>query len=96
MSLNDIIVSIDNEKYQNYIQQTHSEENSNKDKISDETQITYLLFHFYENLQKRFYKKTIKEINSITNGQNIDEYNKAWKIFIIRIRAQLKVIKKKI
>ena len=96
MSLNDIIVSIDNEKYQNYIQQTHSEENSNKDKISDETQITYLLFRFYENLQKRFYKKTIKEINSITNGQNIDEYNKAWKIFIIRIRAQLKVIKKKI
>ena len=94
--LNEIVVSFENDKNHNYIQQTHSEENSNKDKISDESQITYVLFHFYENLGKRFYKKTIKEIDSLLNGQNIDEFNRAWKIHILRIRARLKVIKKKI
>ena len=94
--LNEIVVSFENDKNHNYIQQTHSEENSNKDKISDESQITYVLFHFYENLGKRFYKKTIKEIDSLLNGQNIDEFDRAWKIHILRIRARLKVIKKKI
>lgn len=94
-NLNEIIVSFENEK-NNYFQQTHSEENINKDKIYDESQITYLLYHFYENLGKRLYKKTIKEIDSLLNGQNIDEFDRAWKIYILRIRAQLKVIQKKI
>ena len=93
---NEIIVSIDNEKYHSYRQQIHSELNSKKDKINDESQINFVLLHFCENLRKKLYKKTIKEIDSLTLGQNLDEFNNAWKIFIIRIRAQLKVIKKKI
>ena len=91
-NLNEIIVSFDNEKIQN----TNSEENYNKEKINDESQLTYLLFHFYENLGKKLYKKTIKEIDSLIKGQNIDIYNKAWKIYVLRVRAQLKVIKMKI
>ena len=54
--LSEIKISFGNEKVQN----THSEEN-NKDRISDESQIPYLLLHFNENLGKKFYKKTIKE-----------------------------------
>ena len=95
-SLNEIVLSIDNDKYQNAFQPTHSEENTYKERIYDESQLTYLLYHFYENLKKQLFKKTIKEIDSILNGQNIDGLKRAWKVYILRIRAQLKVIKKKI
>ena len=89
--LSEIIVSFGNEKIQN----THSEE-TNRERITDESQIPYLLFHFNENLEKRFYKKTIKEIDSLLKSPNVDEFNNVWKIYILRIRAQLKVIEKKI
>jgi hypothetical protein len=89
--LSEIKIYFGNEKVQN----THSEEN-NKDRISDESQIPYLLLHFNENLGKKFYKKTIKEIDSLLKGQNVDDFKKIWKIYILRIRAQLKVIEKKI
>ena len=89
--LSEIIVSFGNEKIQN----THSEE-TNRERITDESQIPYLLFHFNENLEKRFYKKTIKEIDSLLKSPNVDEFNNIWKIYILRIRAQLKVIEKKI
>ena len=95
-SLNEIVLSIDNDKYQNAFQPTHSEENTYKERIYDESQLTYLLYHFYENLKKQLFKKTIKEIDSILDGQNIDGLKRAWKVYILRIRAQLKVIKKKI
>ena len=95
-NLNEIVVSFEKEKNNNEIQPTHSEENSYKDTINDESQLNYLLFRFYENLEKGAYKKTIKEIDSLLKEQNIDELNKSWIVYILRIRAQLKVIKKKI
>ena len=48
-NLNEIVVSFEKEKNNNEIQPTHSEENSYKDTINDESQLNYLLVHFYEN-----------------------------------------------
>ena len=95
-NLNEIMVSFENEKKQEENQQEQSEENNCKEKINDESQLNYFLFYFYENLSKRYYKKTIKEIDSLIKNQDIDWYGKAWKFHILKIRAQLKIIKKKI
>ena len=95
-NLNEIMVSFENEKKQEENQQDQSEENNCKEKINDESQLNYFLFYFYENLSKRYYKKTIKEIDSLIKNQDIDWYGKAWKFHILKIRAQLKIIKKKI
>ena len=95
-NLNEIMVSFENEKKQEENQQDQSEENNYKEKINDESQLNYFLFYFYENLSKRYYKKTIKEIDSLIKNQDIDWYGKAWKFHILKIRAQLKIIKKKI
>jgi hypothetical protein len=95
-NLNEIMVSFENEKKQEENQQDQSEENNCEEKINDESQLNYFLFYFYENLSKRFYKKTIKEIDSLIKNQDIDWYGKAWKFHILKIRAQLKIIKKKI
>ena len=92
---NEILVSFGNEQNKYEIQQSHSEVNSTKEIINDEAQITYLLYRFDENFKKGAYKKTIKEIDTILNEQNLDGLNKSWKIYMIKIRAQLKVIKKK-
>ena len=45
--------------------------------------MNHLFLHFYENLEKKLYKKTIKEIDSLLNNQNIEDYKYSWKIFII-------------
>ena len=93
---NEILVSIEEEQNKNEIQQSHSEENSNKEIINDESQLNYFLFRFCENLRKKQYKKTIREIDTLLNEQNIDKLNESWKVYILKIRAQLKVVKKKI
>ena len=92
---NEILVSFGNEQNKYEIQQSHSEVNSTKEIINEEAQITYLLYRFDENFKKGAYKKTIKEIDTILNEQNLDGLNKSWKIYMLKIRAQLKVIKKK-
>ena len=56
--------------------------------------MNHLFLHFYE--EKKLYKKTIKEIDSLLNNQNIEDYKYSWKIYILRIRAQLKIINRKI
>ena len=95
-NLNEILVSFGNEQNKKEIQQSRSEENSKKEIINDESQLNYFLFRFCENIKKGQYKKTIREIDTLLNEQNIDELNKSWKIYLLRIRAQLKVIKKNI
>lgn len=82
-SLNEIIVSFENEKKENSIQHNNSEENYNKEKIYDESHITFLLYHLYENLGKKFYKKALKEIDTLFKTQDIDKYKDAWKIYIL-------------
>ena len=95
-SLNEIVVSFENENKENSIQNNNIEEKYNKKKEFDESYLNHLLLHFYENLGKKFYKKTIKEIDTLLNNQNIEHYKYEWKIYILRIRALLKIINRKI
>ena len=91
--LNDIILNISIEK------NTLEEESAKKkDEISvkEENKFNKFLIHLKENLSKRLYKKTIKEIESFLEIKNIDNYSFSWKIYILKIRAILSIIKNKI
>jgi len=94
----DIIVSFENIKEENSLNQTFTEKNINneKDSISEERRFQNIFFHLKENLSKRFYKTTLKEIDLLIQSQYLEGHDYAWKIYILRIRALLKVIKKKI
>ena len=63
---------------------------------TEENQFNNLLLHLKENLSKRFYKKTIKEIDSLLKLNDIQGHSHSWKIYIYKIRAILCVIKNKI
>ena len=89
----DIIVNIDNIKEDNSLNISNIEEiNEN----IEESRFDNLLFHIYENLGKRFYKKTINEINLFIKNNYFQGYSLIWKIYILKIRALLKIIKNKI
>ena len=92
-SLNEIVVSFENEQKENSYQQ--SEENNNKEIITSNKQLTYLIYHCYENLSKSLYKTTINKINNLVKVQNIDIFDLSWKIYLLRIKAQLKIVEKK-
>ena len=64
--------------------------------LTEENRFNILLIHLKENLFKRLYKKTIKEIDSILEKDNIEKYSRSWKIYILKIRAILSIIKNKI
>ena len=89
----DIIVSIENIKEDNSLNLNPTEENNEN---IEETRYDNLLFHIYENLGKRFYKKTIKEIDLLIKNNFFKGYSRAWKIYILKIRAILKIVTKKI
>ena len=93
---NEILLSFEEDQNKNEIHQSLSDENSNKEIINDESQLNYFIFLFCEYLRSRQYKKVIREIDTLLNGQNIDELNNSWKVYILKIRAQLKVTKNKI
>ena len=92
----DIVVSIENIKEQNTLNQSPTEENKDNPILAEETRFNNLLFHLYENLSKRFYKKTIKEIDLLIQNNYLKGYSREWKIYILKIRGILKIIKKKI
>ena len=91
--LNDIILNISIEK--NTLEEELAKK---KDEISlkEENKFNNFLIHLKENLSKRLYKKTIKEIESFLEVKNIDNYYFSWKIYILKIRAILSIIKNKI
>ena len=64
--------------------------------LTEENRFNNLLLHFKENLQKRLYKRTTKEINSFLETNNIKKFSYSWKIYILKIRAILSIIKNKI
>ena len=89
--LNDIIIdiSMDSDILRN--------EQKDEIELTEEDHFNNLIAHFKENLKKRLYKKTLKEIDSlIESDNNIERYSYAWKIYILRIRAILSIIKNKI
>lgn len=94
----DIVVSFENIKDENSLNQTLTDKNINyeKESITEERRFQNILFHLKENLSKRFYKTTLKEIDVLIQNQYLEGYEYAWKIYILKIRALLKIIKKKI
>ena len=95
----DIVVSIENIeniKEENTLIQSPTEENKENPMLAEETRLNNLLFHLYENLGKRFYKKTLKEIDLLIQNNYLKGYSREWKIYILKIRGILKIIKKKI
>ena len=93
----DIVVTISlGKEDNNSIDQSIIEENKENIILSDEARFNNLYLHLKENLSKRFYKKTIKEIDVIIENKYIEGYSQAWKITILKIQALLKIIKNKI
>ena len=94
----DIVVSFENIKDENSLNQTLNEKNLNyeKDTITEERHCQNILLHLKENLSKRFYKKTLKEIDLLIQNKYLEGHDYEWKIYILKIRALLKIIKKKI
>ena len=93
----DIVVTISIGKDDNNSSESYIKEESKKSIIlSEEERFNNLFFHLKENLAKRLYKKTIKEIDVLFESKYIEGYSQLWKISILKIRALLKIIKKKI
>lgn len=94
----DIIVSIDNAKEEISLNQSNIEKNnySEKELLTEEIRFENLLIHLKENLGKKFYKKTLKEIDLLLQQDFIEMNPYIWKIKFLRIRALLKIIKNKI
>ena len=94
----DIIVSITlgKEENNNSIEQSIKEEKKEDMIFTEETKFNNLFLHLKENLSKKLFKKTIKEIEVLIESKYIEEYSQIWKISILKIRALLKIIKKKI
>ena len=68
-----------------------------KSELIEENRFNELLLNFNANLKKRLYKKTLKEINSLLEADhNIERFSYSWKLYILKIRANLSIIKNKI
>ena len=98
----DIVVSISlgkEEKNNNSAEQSIEEDNKdNKENLvlTEEARFNNLFLHLKENLSKKLFKKTIKEIDVLLESKYIEDYSQIWRISILKIRAILKIIKKKI
>ena len=94
----DIIVSIDNAKEEISLNQSNIDKNnySEKELLTEEIRFENLLIHLKENLGKKFYKKTLKEIDLLIQQDFIETNPYIWKIKFLRIRALLKIVKNKI
>ena len=96
---NDIILSISIDQDEKEDEEKEKEEELNQKEVitlTEEHRFNNLLIHLQENLSKRFYKKTIKEIESLIEANDIEGHSRSWKIYILKIRAILSIIKNKI
>ena len=95
---NDIIVaiSLDKEEENNSLYQSFGEENKEMMIVKSESNFNKILFHLYEKLSKRLYKKTIKEIDILIENNYFQGSSLEWKLPILKIRVFLKVINRKI
>ena len=92
----DIIVSIENIKEEEEVNQHPVEDINENEAQTEESRMNNLVYHLYENFGKKFYKRTLKEIDLLIQNKYLKGYSKAWKIYILKIRGILKIIKKKI
>ena len=94
----DIVLNIPIEKEEKESSEHSVVEEENKDilYLNEEARFNNLYFHLKENLSKKLYKKTIKEIEVLIDNKYLEGYSQLWKILILKIRAILKIIEKKI
>ena len=94
----DIIVSIDNAKEEISLNQSNIDKNDNSEKVllTEEIRFENLIIHLKESLGKKFYKKTLKEIDLLIQQDFVETNPYIWKIKFLRIRALLKIVKNKI
>ena len=92
----DIIVSIENIKEEEEVNQHPVEDINENEAQTEESRMNNLVYHLYENFGKKFYKRTLKEIDLLIQNKYLKGYSKAWKIYILKIRGILKIIKKKL
>ena len=86
----------ESEEIEKIEEELKEEENKKEVSSMEESRFNNLLIHLNENLSKRFYKKTIKEIDSILSTNDVGIYARSWKIYILKIRAIFSIIKNKI
>ena len=92
----DITISIENANEINTLNDFNTEQNNKKTSLTEDARLDNLLFHLRENLSKRFYKKTLKEIDLLIQNNYLQNYTRAWKIYLLKIRVILKIVKNKI
>ena len=90
-----LTISLDKEKEEDLAESNEEDEKENVE-LNSESKYKILYIHLCENLSKRLYKKTVKEINTLIETKYIEGYSCAWKISILKIRALAKIVKKKI
>ena len=86
----------ESEEIEKIEEELKEEENKKEVSSMEESRFNNLLIHLNENLSKRFYKKTIKEIDSIISTNDVTIYARSWKIYILKMRAIFSIIKNKI
>ena len=64
--------------------------------LTEEERFQNLIYHLNKNLTKKLYKKTIKEIDTLLQKNIFDSFTQFWKLSILKIRANLRIIKRKI
>ena len=94
--LKDIILDISIDQNELEEEEEKKEFEEREVSLMEENRFNNLLIHLKINLSKRFYKKTIKEINSLIKTNDIGIYSRSWKLYILKIRAILSIIKNKI
>ena len=90
----DIIIDISSEE--NKLLDKEEKKKKEEITLTEENRFNNILIHLQENLSKRLYKKTIKEIDSLIEMGDIERHSRSWKIYILKIRAILSIIKNKI
>jgi len=92
----DIVVTISLGKEDNSLNQSIIEENKENFIDTKEHRFNNLMFHLRENLSKKLYKKTLKEIDILLQKNYTEGYSRTWKLSILKIKAILKIVKHKI
>ena len=94
----DIVVTITKSKEEgkNALDQSIDKDDKRNIPFTENAHFNYLIIHLKEILSKKLYIKAIKEINTLFDQKYFEDFSLAWKISILKIKAMLKIIKKKI
>ena len=90
-----LTIALDKEK-EKELNESNEEDKKENIELNDESKFKILYSHLCENLSKKLYKKTIKEIDTLIETEYIEGCLFTWKISILKIRALCKIVKKKI